>query len=200
MNSSNETRPLMDGIRAVAREEGCGIVLIEHLTKAEKTQKLLYRGSGSQDILNASRSALFVGYHPLLENTRVIFPIKSNAKYGQPVMYKIDNYGVFTWEGVTNISIEECQAATGIRSSTDGTDLVLEGLQKLMDAYNGMWKGSASALFIELSKLLGKTAFTPEGIGRRLANMGFLLKSQNIRCEKKRVASGIEYTIFRSKY
>jgi hypothetical protein len=98
INKANEIRPVLDALRELMRSEDCACVIIEHLNKASG-QNAHYRGIGSVDFINASRSVLLVGRHPVRMDSRAVFHLKANALYGEPFSFTMDTEGRFVWEG-----------------------------------------------------------------------------------------------------
>lgn len=195
MNRANQIRPIMDGLRGVARSEDCAILLIEHLNKAI-AQKALYRGIGSIDVVSASRSVLMIGYHPIEEDMRVCLQIKSNSKRGLPAAFKIDGNGEFTWKGIANVTEEEMAASSGIFSNTNQKDLLVEGIKAIMKVSPSGWHGTSSEIFVEISKLTGTTILTPSAIGKRLSGITPLLNKEGIYWNKRRGSKGSIYELF----
>lgn len=60
MHRANEIRPIMKRVAAMAEQNGCAVVLIGHMNKAQGL-KAGYRGLGSIDFRAAARSVLLVG-------------------------------------------------------------------------------------------------------------------------------------------
>lgn len=197
MNRANEIRPILDKLREVARSESCAILLIEHLNK-QTNQKSLFRGIGSIDFVSASRSVLMVGYHPTETDTRVCLQIKSNSMRGKPVAFKIDSEGVFTWQGITDVTEDEIAAASGVFSNSNQKDMLLEGIKVLISEHPSGWKGTPSEMFVEISRLTGATVLTPEAIGKRISGITSLLNKEGINWSKRRVGKGMSYEIFKS--
>jgi hypothetical protein len=196
-NYANEIRPVMDGLRSLARETECAIVLIEHLNKAT-TQSAIHRGSGSMDFVNAARSVLMVGPYPDPDRSdvRVCIQIKTNSKQGMPMAFKIDSEGKFAWLGECDVTIDQVNSAT-MTFSRSKHDPLYEGIVALMKVHSVGWRGKAAELFTEISTLTGETTMTPESIGRRLTGITPLLEISGISWTRRRVSGGTMYSIFR---
>ena len=106
MNKASEVRPLMEGLRAICREEHCTALLIGHSNKMEKAGIAQHRASGSSDFVNAARSALLVGYHPTQDGLRCMAQVKTNGERGDTVLFSIGCDGL-TWAGRSDITGEE---------------------------------------------------------------------------------------------
>lgn len=106
MHRANEIRPLMAHLASLAEENHCAIVLIGHMNK-RGDMKSIYRGVGSIDLTAAARSVLLVGRDPSDPEHRVVMQVKNSlAREGAPVSFRVDETGVFTYEGEYDISIE----------------------------------------------------------------------------------------------
>jgi putative DNA primase/helicase len=78
----NQIRLITTPLSMLAREHGCAVVGIRHITKAEK-QRAIYRGNGGMDWVGASRLVVLVGNDPDRPGRKVIVQTKTNV--GQPV-------------------------------------------------------------------------------------------------------------------
>ncbi len=100
---SNETRPVLDGLATLARDNKCCILLVRHLSKSSGG-RAIHRGLGSIDLAGAVRSELIAGATPDDANRRALVQIKSNyGRFGDPLGYKIDDSG-FTWTGKSDLT------------------------------------------------------------------------------------------------
>jgi hypothetical protein len=196
MNRANQIRPIMDKLRAIARDEDCAILIIEHLNKA-LGQKALYRGIGSVDMVAAARSVLMIGYHPAETDTRVCCQIKTNNRRGDAIEFKIDSNGVFTWQGTSTVTLDEMTLAEGLFSDTSQKDPILEGIKALITANPNGWSGTATKLSSEISKLTGVTVMTPQRIGRRMAKIGPALNKEGIFWHRGHENEGSVYVFFK---
>ena len=107
MNQSAEMRPLMHGLKTLAEEFGCAMLLIGHMNKAQGG-KTIYRGLGSIDIAASARSVLAVGPVPDVKHQRAVVHIKSNcAAYGPTLLYNLDADRGFEWAGTSGLTADE---------------------------------------------------------------------------------------------
>ena len=107
LHRSNETRPVLAGLAALAEKFGCAIVLIEHMTKGGRARSI-YRALGSIDIVAAARSVLLAGADCQNATTRAVVHIKSSlAKAGGSVGYSLTEDGVLKWEGPSQMTAED---------------------------------------------------------------------------------------------
>jgi 5S rRNA maturation endonuclease (ribonuclease M5) len=196
MNKANEVRPMLDGLRAMCQELACTVIIVEHMNKASH-QKAQYRGLGSVDIINASRSTLMVGWHPQEKGFRVVIPIKANAKHGPPIAFTIDDNGKFVWKGVCDTTEDEVANARQFKSAPAETaiDPVLALVLALMEKYPDGWKGTADQMLAEGSGLVDCSLLTKSnaigmklpGIHRELVKRGITwTKVKRTHCFSKR--------------
>lgn len=187
MNRANEVRPMLDALRALCREMGVTAVIIEHLNKATQ-QKAAYRGIGTVDIINASRSTLMIGYHPKEQGMSVALQIKANAKYGEPIKFSIDSDGRFRWRGVCDVTEEDVADARRFKQAVEeAVDPVLALVLALMEKYPGGWTGTTSQMLAEGSALVDCSLITGNNsIGKRLPGIHKELIKRGIRWQKLR--------------
>lgn len=94
MNQSNETRPILGYLAAVAQETNCSIVLVAHMAKSRDTKSQVLRSLGSADIPGAARSVLQIGRDPANTGRCVAAHVKSsNAAPGKSIGYTIGERG-----------------------------------------------------------------------------------------------------------
>lgn len=173
MNATSDIRPLMEGLRAVCRKAGCTALIVGHSNKNEKA-RAENRASGSMDLINASRSALIVGYHPDKAGVRAVAQTKSNAAWGDSFQFIIDQTGRFTWDGNCDLSPEAISNASRIKAPTaPSTDPVLLLVQALMRTYPSGWQGTTAELLevgneLHVDMSLIKNA---RGLGKRLESI-----------------------------
>jgi hypothetical protein len=108
LHRSNETRPLLARLAALARKHNCVVLCIRHPAKAgEGIGKALHRGLGSVDIIGIARTGLFVEGYPGDDARAFLAQTKSNlgAKGRTLVFSKTE--GVFAWAGVTRLTDED---------------------------------------------------------------------------------------------
>jgi RecA-family ATPase len=119
MKDSSSVRALIDKIESVAKDYGCAVVLIRHLTKM-KQDNALYQGGGTVDMIAAARSAIRIGQHPDNPDHRVMAHLKHNVGPKGPswvymMQIPTEDGGVPRLEfiGEEEISVNELNAAVG---------------------------------------------------------------------------------------
>ncbi len=119
----NSIRALIDEVESVAKDYGCAIVLIRHLTKM-KQDNALYQGGGTVDMIAAARSAIRIGQHPDNPDHRVMAHLKHNVGPKGPswvymMLIPTEEGGVPRLEfiGEEEISVNELNAAVGNTSA-----------------------------------------------------------------------------------
>lgn len=169
MNSTSDIRPLMEGLRKVCREAKCTALLVGHTNKNEKA-KAANRASGSADLINASRSALFVGYHKDENGIRVAAHAKSNAQYGDSIKFSIDDTGRFCWLGTCDLTEEDIANAPRTKApKAPATDPLILLIQHLVSSPPYVWQGTASQMLAQAANYPDcKLLDTPHAIGRHL--------------------------------
>lgn len=98
-NKTNEVRPILMQLAAIAERTGCSILCIMHLNKNSAQGNSIYRISASLAFAAAARSVLGVGKHPDDPKLRVLVSIKHNLS-AEPasLAYYFDEDGKFTWD------------------------------------------------------------------------------------------------------
>jgi hypothetical protein len=170
MDKSNEVRPVLDGLRRVAREEECSITLIEHPNKMT-TQDILYRGNGSVDFVNAVRSLFTVGFHPYNEDERVCIQIKTNNRRCSPVSFYISDKGAFEWRGTADdVTADQVVKAKGFFSDRPDNKPhpVYLAAVAIIEAHPEGWSGTASEFIAKASTLTSMPPTTSKSIGKYL--------------------------------
>lgn len=140
MNRANEIRPLMDNLRAIAKDTGCAVLIIEHKNKNQKGDDL-YRGIGSMDITAAARSVLTIVRDIESRNRRYTMQIKTNAKEAKAAAWLITDGGVFKWLGdadKTQSDIESAQEASRVPA--------IICVREIMDKHPNGWRGTAGEM------------------------------------------------------
>jgi len=171
----------LDGLREVCRSTDCTCIIIEHLNKCTK-MKAAYRGIGTVDIINASRSAIFVGYHPSEAGKRAAVHIKANAGYGDSIAFQIGIDGAFQWCGTCDVTEEQVAEALRTDQKKQPTSSpVLEIICALMKNHPNGWHGTTSQILEETSSLCGKYGITSGGsIGKALPGIEAVLRRKGI--------------------
>lgn len=119
IKDSSDVRALLDKIESVAKDYGCAVILIRHLTKM-KQENALYQGGGTVDMIAAARSALRIGVHPDNPNHRVMAHLKHNVgPKGPSWVFELeapktdDGIPRLHFIGEEDISVNELNAAIG---------------------------------------------------------------------------------------
>lgn len=184
MNRANEIRPVLDGLRGVCRRTGCTVLLLEHLNKATKTANT-YRGSGSMDFFNGSRSVLVTGWTP--DGKRACGHLKSNgAAYGPAILFDIGPGGRLDWRGGDASMTGEDILTTRPRETASLAPNPYALLIAALPAETGVWEGTA-AQAIGLAASLGiDGATSPEAFGKAVRT----LPVDSVRCTARRTNRG----------
>ena len=103
MNKANDVRALLAPLAEFAAKKDIAIVIVRHWNKAEKSSAS-YRGAGSADFRNASRSVLQV-----IRTGDGCFVTVEKSNYGatgKTLTFSIDD-GVFCWTGESDMSAND---------------------------------------------------------------------------------------------
>ena len=189
LNKSNQIRPILDGLRGVCRRTGCTALIIEHLNKMSKAANI-YRGSGSMDFYNASRSVLIAGWTS--DGQRACGHLKSNnADFGPCILFSIDKEGLFVWGGGDSTIGGEDVATTRPRAKITVPNPYGLLAQRLIEK-DGHWKGTPTQA-VSLAPELGVNGVvSPEGFGK------FLKQDRaqfGARATKQRAGRGTVYSL-----
>lgn len=112
MHRYNEATTFMAEIDDLAREYGCCIVGVRHLTKADSGDALK-RGIGSTGFAARARSVIQVGKAPDNEEEKAIGHVKTNwGKYGKTLVFSLkgggrDDVPTFAWEREADYSADD---------------------------------------------------------------------------------------------
>src|SRR5207248_9995 len=127
---SNETRPVLDGLARLAEEHQACILLIRHFAKSSMG-RAIHRGLGSVDLTGAVRTELHAGS---VDDRRVVVHAKSNlGQLGKSLEYAIDSDGTFHWNGETEITASDLQAAEQTRDDRSAVEDAAECLREALD-------------------------------------------------------------------
>lgn len=140
MNRANETRPLLENLRRLAKETNCAVLIIEHKNKNQKGDDI-YRGIGSMDITAVARSVLMIVRDKDAPNRRYTMQIKTNAKEAPGAVWAITDSGRFTWLGEMDKTLDELREQDEAMRN-DAVRLVLAVMSKHSDT----WQGSTTDL------------------------------------------------------
>jgi putative DNA primase/helicase len=116
-----DVRQALAPLAALAQRTGTAIVVVRHLTKAEKG-KALYRGGGSIGIIGAARSGLLVAEHPEDRDRRVLAAQKGNlAKPAPSLAFSLEeaDNGAATvvWQGESRLGADQLLAPSDGKQS-----------------------------------------------------------------------------------
>ncbi|MDR0220425.1 MAG: bifunctional DNA primase/polymerase, partial [Lachnospiraceae bacterium] len=112
LHRSNETRPILDQLAAVAQRTGAAVVLVCHLSKGAAAHSPALRSLGSVDLAGAARSILHVAGSPSAENEKYIFHLKSSqAPRGATLSFSIGAGAGIEWRGFSPLTVEDLAAA-----------------------------------------------------------------------------------------
>jgi hypothetical protein len=111
MNQANETRPIMNGLRAVAEKHQVVMLVVRHPGKGSVGASAIHRGLGSIDIIGIARSALIVVRQPSMADDGVyrvwMAQSKNNLEgIGRTQVFVLDK-GTFAWGGISRLGAED---------------------------------------------------------------------------------------------
>jgi hypothetical protein len=118
MYKPNVIRSLLAQLNEFAQYAGAAVLVIRHLTKS-KSDKAIYQGVGSIDVIGAARSAILVAKHPEDPEVIVIAHVKYNlSKRGvswqfELVMEKDQTLPILKWLGPTDLTAEDLLSTPG---------------------------------------------------------------------------------------
>ncbi|MGI8923356.1 MAG: AAA family ATPase [Fimbriimonadales bacterium] len=105
LHRSNETRPFMHGLKALAEKHNIAILVVRH-TRKSMVGRATDAGLGSIDIAAAARSILLVGEDPEDKARGALVHIKSNVgPKGDGVGFCLED-GRFRWTGKTDLTAD----------------------------------------------------------------------------------------------
>lgn len=117
MNRANAIRPVFQKLSNLARVCKCAIILVSHVNKRAQAENANNAATGSNDFINAARSAMRVIFDEMDEDCRVMVHTKTNyAAYGQSVKYRIVDGGV-KWEGFSDVTRQTLEMAARRKST-----------------------------------------------------------------------------------
>ena len=106
MHRANEIRPIMKRVASLAEQNGCAVILIGHMNKAQGL-KASYRGLGSIDFRAAARSVLLVGRMKDDPSVRVMAQDKNSlAPEGRSMSFSLSEDG-FRWLGCVDATVDD---------------------------------------------------------------------------------------------
>lgn len=125
---SNETRPILDGLKTLAEKYGVCLLILRHFAKSA-TGSAINRGLGSIDITGAARTELHAGKR---DDQHVLAHAKSNiGPFGTSLGYEIAQ-DIFRWTGESSLTADDLAQATGGGSEED-RDAMKEAIECLED-------------------------------------------------------------------
>jgi hypothetical protein len=119
----NETRPILDGLAKLARKHECSFVIVRHPVKGARS-KSTEKGQGSNDIVAAFRSELFIGERKDGERIeRAVCHHKANdVKKGPSLAFTIEgamlegeDVGRIRFDGVSSLTASDFDGQTETR-------------------------------------------------------------------------------------
>jgi KaiC/GvpD/RAD55 family RecA-like ATPase len=129
MNKAAEVRGKLTPMVALAEKYSVTVLLLQHLTKA-KTDRAIYRGSGSVDFVAACRSALLFG--ETQGGQRAMAQIKNSfAPLGKSVGYSIGAEG-FTWTGEVDLTAADLLQGEASPEEQGANDDAMEWLREAL--------------------------------------------------------------------
>lgn len=106
MNRANSVREVLAELGAMAKRQGCAVVLVHHISKGGGSSR--HRALGSVDFMNACRSAVLVGLDPNAEDKdSVLVHCKHNLSPmgpGPSLAYRTHPGHVFEWIGPSGLT------------------------------------------------------------------------------------------------
>lgn len=124
LNRQNQTRPLLQKVSLLAKENHTAVVFIAHMNKSQFMTDANDGLSGSSEIVNAARSAIRVIEDETDPDRRIAIHTKSNhAKRGQSLRYRFIGDRI-AWDGFSEITKETLEQASRTRKTP------LEALQQ----------------------------------------------------------------------
>lgn len=159
MNRANEVRPILRKLGDMAQDNGCAVLLIGHLNKANGMSSL-QRGLGSTDIVAAVRSALFIGKLKDDPTVRILTHEKSSlAPAGDSIAFSLGDGDGFSWIGPVEITAD--QLLSGAKEAPPKETKVEQGVKLLEEMLRDGAKASNKDVLARAKSL---------GISRRTLN------------------------------
>lgn len=162
-NLSNQTRPILAHLQAVAEEQGCAIVLLAHMAKAKDGKSSVTRSLGSVDIPGAARSVLQIGRNPSNNDECVVAHVKcSTAKKADSFTYTIGDRGGVTIGEYTRLTAYDldtasARAARGVQYEDEP---VVQIARQLMEENTAVECIGYSTLADISERLFGKSLYS----------------------------------------
>ncbi len=110
---SNETRPVMDGLIALAEKHNLCVLVVRHLSKASGG-RAIHRGLGSIDLTGAVRTEMIAGNAAGDPNSRALVQIKNNlGPFADSLAYEIvgeEMTARLEWRGKSQLTADDLLA------------------------------------------------------------------------------------------
>jgi putative DNA primase/helicase len=140
MNRSNQTRPILDKLIALAERMNLCVLVIRHLAKGDNGGRSEHRGLGGVDIFSAMRSVLMVGSAPGDKVNRALVHAKNNVgPLGKPIGYVIESgkgdgisTGKLRWTGQTELTTNSFVATGENRKNKTQVERAREYLREAL--------------------------------------------------------------------
>ena len=118
INRVNAVRPCFQKLANIAKDCGCGMILVSHVNKRSQGENVNFAATGSTDFVNAARSALYCIFDEEDPDGRIVVHSKTNyAAYGQSVKFRIDENGGLVWNGFSDIDRSTMEQAARQRKT-----------------------------------------------------------------------------------
>ena len=118
MNRQNVLRPILQRLSLLAKKINCAIVVVSHINKKDQGSDANFAASGSNELINASRSAIRLIEDEEDEDRRIAVHTKSNhAKRGDSLCFRFNNDGTVQWDGTSEIDKNTLELAARSRKS-----------------------------------------------------------------------------------
>ena len=135
MHRANEIRPIMKRVAAMAEQNGCAVILVGHMNKAQGL-KAGYRGLGSIDFRAAARSVLLVGRTKDDPSVRVMAQDKNSlAPEGRSMSFSLGEDG-FRWLGCVDATVDD--VLCGMARAESKTAQMENALRELLEDGDGI--------------------------------------------------------------
>lgn len=118
INRVNAVRPCFQKLANIAKDCGCGMILVSHVNKRSQGENVNFAATGSTDFVNAARSALYCIFDEEDPDGRIVVHSKTNyAAYGQSVKFRINEDGGLVWNGFSDIDRSTMEQAARQRKT-----------------------------------------------------------------------------------
>jgi len=135
MHRANEIRPILKRVASLAEQNGCAVILIGHMNKAQGL-KASYRGLGSIDFRAAARSVLLVGRTKDDQSVRIMAQDKNSlAPEGRSMSFSLGEGG-FRWLGSCDATVDDVLG--GMARTENKTARMEDALRELLEDGDGL--------------------------------------------------------------